>query len=331
MINIPAPVMKFAGKAGNWFVKNGPTIMEVGGGLMAVGGAVMACKATLKVDAVLDAHKERMARIEAAKAISDENGDGSFTEKDVKQAKFEAYRDTTFEFIKLYGPAFAVGMSGVGLMQSAFYITERRRATAVAALTSLDQMYQNLLASANEQEIDITHNPTTVITDAPKKGEEPQEQLVFDMDKESDPFFFIFDSDNPNWTNSGFLLNERFLATTLDAFNYRLSGYKTPQVWINNILKSFDMEEKDYGYFYGYNALAGDTIVYEIIPFLKEWCDDDSSQMPMLVETDMDSIRELEMNDIQDGYCFGIRLKSSSDGYDEVTDPRFIYNEVYGK
>lgn len=330
MINLPAPVMRFAGKAGNWIVKNGPTIMEVAGGAMAISGAVMACKATLKVDTVLEQHRVRMDRIAEAKAISEENGDGEFTEKDVRQAKFEAYRDTTFELIKLYGPAFAVGMSGVGLMQSAFYITERRRATAVAALTSLDQMYQGLLQSANDNMIDITNNPTTQILDAPEDGEEPQETMIVDPEKDTDPFFFIFDSTNPNWCNSSFLLNERFLRTTLDAFNYRLSGYAVPQVWINDILKAFDMKEKDYGHFYGYNAACGDTIVYDIIPFLKEWGDDDSQQMPMLVETDMDSIRELEMNDIQEGYCFGIRLKSNSDGYDDVVDPRFIYNEVYG-
>ncbi|MBO5629437.1 MAG: hypothetical protein J5965_10230 [Aeriscardovia sp.] len=331
MINIPAPIMKFAGKAGNWLVKNGPTLMEVGGGLMAVGGAVMACKATLHADEVLARHAEKMDTILAAKTASDEAGDGEYTDKMMAHDKTIVYAETAVEFIKLYGPAFAVGMSGVGLMQSAFYITERRRATAVAALTSLDQMYQGLLASANEHEIDITNNPTTKVLDAPKKGEEPQETMVVDPEKDTDPFFFIFDDTNPNWCSNAFLLNERFIKTTLDAFNYRLSGYALPQVWINDILKALDLEEKDYGHFYGYNAASGDTIVYEVIPFLKEWGDEDSEQMPMLIETDMDAIRELEMNDIQEGYCFGIRLKSNSDGYDDVVDPRFIYNEVYGK
>ena len=317
-MKIPAPVVKFAGKAGNWLVKNGPKLMSVGGGLMAVGGAVMACEATLHADEVLDKHKQRMDKIKAAQEISEhaEEVEDVYTDKMMKRDKAVAYFETGLDFVKLYGPAFTVGVAGVGLMQSAFWVTERRRATAVAALTSVNEMYQSLLAreSAREDFL-LDGNPSTrVLNESENDGGEAETQLILDPNKESDPFFFIFDESNPNWMNkSAFLMNERFLSATIDAFNYRLSGYAVPQVWLNDVLKAWGMPEKDFGWFYGWNATTGDVIEYDIIPFLKEWDDDDCAEMPMLIETDMDSIRDLEASDIQEGYCFGIRLKSSSD------------------
>lgn len=330
MFKIPAPIMRAAGKAGNWLVKNGPTIMSVSGGLMAVGGAVMACEATLKVDEVLERHKQKMERIEEAVTISESNGDDAFTDKDAKRAKFETYRDTTIELVKLYGPAVAVGMSGVGLMQTAFVVTERRRSTAVAALASLNQAYTDLLARGSNKELMEPIYETQIVEDE-DSGEEFEQIIIDPENAPEDPFFYIFDETNPNWYNkNAFLLNERFLTATIDAYNYRLSSHAVDHVWVNDLLKSWSMKDNGVGHFHGWNANTGDIIEYDIVPFLKVWNDDDDSQIPMLVETDMETLRELESNDIQEGYCIGIRLKSSSDGYDDVTPPRFIYNEVYG-
>lgn len=335
-MQIPVPIMKFVGKAGNWLVKNGPKIMSVAGGAMAVGGAVMACEATLHADEVLDRHKQKMAKIEAAKRLSDETAEeveDVYTEKMMKRDKAIVWAETTRDFIKLYAPAVSVGLSGVALMQGAFWMTEHRRAAAVSALTTVNQMYQNLLEKQDAASIGYLDNPEPKLLPAKEEGEEPEDEvLVLDPTRDTDPFFFVFDKTNPNWADgNGFVLNERFITATLDAFNYRLSSHAVDHVWINDILKAFDMREKDYGGFYGYNSNTGDIIEYEIVPFMEIWDDENADQMPMLVETDMETLRELETCDVQDGYCIGVRLKSSSDGYDGLVDPRFIYNEVYGR
>lgn len=336
MINIPAPVMRVAGKAGNWLVKNGPKIMSVCGGMMAVGGAVMACEATLHADEVLDRHRQKMAKIEAAKAVSDESGDGAFTEMDVKRGKAGVYFETAVDFAKLYAPSVAVGFAGVGLMQGAFIVTERRRASAVAALTTMDQMYQNLLSRTEEQVPELRlaeHNPSIVKSD---DSDDVPDKLLVNPEDELDPFFLMFDVDNPSFENTfgnkraEFLTNERFITSTIDAFNYRLSGHAVDHVWVNDVRNALGMGEKGIGQFYGWNGNNGDLIEYEIIPFVKEWNDEGDKQFPLLVQIDRDELEELEASDIQEGYCIGVRLKSSSDGYDDIVDPRFIYNEVYG-
>ena len=341
-MQIPTSVIRFGQKAGNWLVKNGPNIMRISGGVMAVGGAVMACKATLHAEEVLDAHKERMAQIEAARALSEENGDLVYTDKMMKRDKTIAYLETAVGFGKLYGPAFAVGMGGIGLMQGAWCITENRRSTAVAALTSVDRLFSEYRARvedvAGPEVAAATNDIPTEKHSVPEIAEEPVDCVVLD-DSHNDPFFFIFDKTNPNWYNNAFLLNERFAMTTLDANNYKLSAHSVTHTFINDILKDFGglkrldgtyVEGIPEGQFYGWNAGTGDIIEYDIIPYLEVFDEDDDKQMPMLVETDREAIRELEMNDIQDGYCFGIRLKSSSDGYPDIIPPRMIYHEVYG-
>lgn len=332
-MNIPAPIMKLGSKACKFFVKHGPKIMSVGGGLMAVGGAVMACEATMHADEVLERHKQKMAKIEAAKRISDEAGDGGFTEKDVKRSKAGVYFETAVDFAKLYGPSVAVGMSGVGMMQAAYHITEVRRANAVAALTTLDQMYQGLLAKGDENPEVAFPAETRVVNEG---TEDETEQLVLDPENQQDPFFFIFDVDNTSFENTfgnkrvEFLTNERFLTAAIDAYNYRLSSHAVDHVWLNDILKAWGMEDTSFGQFYGWNAATGDQIEYEITPFVKEWNEESDKQFPLLVEIDRERFEELEAADIQEGYCIGIRLLSSTDGHDDICNPRFIYNEVYG-
>ena len=117
-------VGKAAVKTQAFLIKHGPRIMSVCGAGMTIGGAVMACRATLKAYEVVDHHKEVMAVIEEARETSIANSDELFTEKDYKQAKFETYMSTAFSFVKLYAPSVAVGLSGVGLMQSAFHIMD---------------------------------------------------------------------------------------------------------------------------------------------------------------------------------------------------------------
>lgn len=340
MFNIPTPVIKFGHKAGNWLIKNGPTIMSVSGGMMAVGGAVMACNATLRADEVLEAHKERMAQIEAARALSLEgdNDDPAcvYTEKQMKHDKFIVYAETAIGFAKLYGPAFAVGMSGVGLMQAAFMVTEKRRSTAVAALASMTNIYENYKARVEEEygpEAEaMLHDIRTEkkMVKLPGAEEETEEDVVVLDDVNDDSFFYIFDQTNPNWSgNVTCLLNERFLTSTIDQFNYRLSAHTIDHVWVNDLLKAWDMEEKDLGHFHGWNGRTGDIIEYEIVPFKVVNSGDDDEQFPMLVETTMEELREMELQDIQEGYAIGIRLLSSSDGNDDLVSPRNIYHEVY--
>lgn len=351
MISIPVPVMKLANKAGGWLIKNGPKIMSVAGGAMAVGGAVMACKATLKVDAVLDAHKEQMARIEAAKAISDENGDNEFTEKDVKKAKFETYVHTGVEIVKLYGPAVCVGMSGVGLMQGAYHVMENRHSTALAALTAMDQAYNELAAKYQdaaqidindiEHQLPVEKKEREIPLSKADEGEidEPDKLItedyipveLFDV-LENDPYTIVYDSRNEDWYDGGcFVLNANQLESIFNLFERDRVGYQRPVVWVNDIRRAFKKEEKSTGWSHGWTSEPGDVIEYDVYPFVYDKIDGMIVGMSSIPgENNRDRIAQLkaiEFTEGPDDYCIVVRLRGNSVN----GTPRYIRNEVYGK
>ena len=344
MIAIPNSLARLGSKASTFLIKHGPKIMTIGGAGMALAGTVMACEATLRADEVLDAHKARMEAIEAARALSlaraadsDIDAEEVYTEKDMKRDKFVAYLETGVGFAKLYGPAFAMSVGGVGLMEAAFVITERRRASAVAALTTLDTMFNEYKARiAAGEPIDILPSETQTISLPGPEEPEEQDRIVLDTEGRCDPFTFIFDETCDGWGGRGaFLINERVLTAPIDSWNYAL-GSRVDHVWMNDVLKSWgdvkDLdghhvgEGTDFGHFYGW--CEGDKILYDIKPYLVVF--NDSNQFPMYVETSREEITALEQADVQTGYCYMITLKSSREGYDRPISPRNICNEVYG-
>lgn len=313
----------------------------------------MACKATLRADEVLDAHKARMEQIETARQLSlmkasdNDISDPSelYTEKDMKRDKLIAYLETGVGFARLYGPAFAVGMGGIGLMEAAFITTERRRASAVAALTSLDSLFNEYKARVEDKlgpealELeDVRHEKILVKAREDSEDDEKFEGVVLDG-SHTDPFSFIFDETCDGWGGkNSYTINERVLTCPIDSWNYAL-GTTKDHVWMNNILNSWGdvktldgehVDETDFGANYGWNSKHGDIIDYDIKPYLYLT---DENGFTAMVETDKDTIDHMEHQDVQSGYCFMITLKSSNPdmyGDDRKTQPRMIYNEVFG-
>jgi len=345
-MNIPAPIIQFANKTGRWLVKNGPKLMSVGGGVMAVGGAVMACKATLHADEVLDRHKQKMAKIEAAKALSEENGDLEYTDKMMKKDKAIVYAETTVEFVKLYAPSVSVGLAGVGLMQGAFYISERRGAQTLAALTAMNEMYNDLLAKNPEIAEEVKALPVEKKEVRIKKlpevsGDSESDDAaelvledyipveMFDV-LENDPFIIKFDATSDGWHNGRcFVLNSSEVEQVFRSFSLRReTGH---DVWVNDIRRAFDVEEKSLGWSHGYTSAPGDAIGYEIYPFVYDIIDGmvvGMSGVPGNTnEERLEQVKNLELSDGPDQYCYVIALRNA----DCTGAPRFIRNEVYGK
>ena len=355
-MHIPVPIMKAASKAGCWLVKHGPKIMTVAGGAMAVGGAVMACEATLHADEVLDRHNQKMARIKAAKALSDENegieGAEVYTDAQMKKDKAIVWAETGIEFAKLYAPAVTVGLSGVALMHGAFHIVENRHANTLAALTALDQAYNELLAKNPDQaalgslpvdgEGKIVHVKSLPDTPFEEYADDEAHQLALSSYipvenfgiLEEDPFTIIFNSDNDDWYAGGnnFLLNANQIDTTFRALEMRLESYARPIIWMNDIRRAFGQNECAIGWSHGYNAFKGDTIEYDIFPFVYDYEDGMlvgmSSVDGATNEERIEILRNIELSEGPDSYCVVISLRSSNS---PTKKPRFIRNEVFGK
>ena len=119
--------------------KISPEIL-IGVGIVSIGaGTVLACKATLKADAVLDEHANKMFAIEEAK----EKFPDSYSDKDELQDKVTTYTQTGVGFAKLYWPSAVLMVGGVVCILSAHGIMKQRNAALAAAYAVIDKAFKS--------------------------------------------------------------------------------------------------------------------------------------------------------------------------------------------
>lgn len=193
--------------------KNSPHIMFVAGLVGVTAGAVLACKATLKLDAVL-------AENDAAKATSDElyhSKHMAYSAKEYRQDQVTIKLRTAFELSKLYGPAVIVGGLGVVCLTGSHNILSKRNAALTAAYAGLERSY-NAYRDRVREEI----------------GEKKEAELHYEVSKKlveddlktakarsgSSIYARIFDEYNQNWNptpeyNKMFLRAQQFYVNDL--------------------------------------------------------------------------------------------------------------------
>ena len=136
--NVGSKLASFGSKA-LFKVKNASPEILVGAGIISiVAGTVLACKATLKADAVLDAHTNKMFAIEEAK----EKFPDSYSDRDELQDKVTTYAQTGVGFAKLYWPSAVLMAGGVVCLLSAHGIMKQRNAALAAAYAVIDKAFK---------------------------------------------------------------------------------------------------------------------------------------------------------------------------------------------
>ena len=123
------------------FKKHSPELLVVGGVVGAVGSAVMACKATTKLDAILDASKENIDKIHQA-VEHPEMLPEPYTEEDGKKDLAIVYTQTAVKVAKLYAPAVIVGGLSITAILAGHNITRKRNVALAAAYTAVDKSFK---------------------------------------------------------------------------------------------------------------------------------------------------------------------------------------------
>lgn len=129
-------------RTGLKFKKHSPEILIVTGCISMVASTVLACRATTKVNTVLDKTKKDISRIHET-AEKKHLPDGTlYTEEDKKKDLTIAYAKTGVEFAKLYAPAIGVGALGLTCTLSAFGILHKRNVGLAAAFAAVDTSFK---------------------------------------------------------------------------------------------------------------------------------------------------------------------------------------------
>ena len=137
---IMATVNRTVGKVGFKMKKYSPEILVATGIVGVISSAVMACKATLKVNDILDETKstiEKIHSVEAREDISD------YTEEDAKKDLTIVYVQTGLKFAKLYAPAVILGALSITSILASNNILRKRNVALGAAYAALDRGFKD--------------------------------------------------------------------------------------------------------------------------------------------------------------------------------------------
>ena len=180
--------------------KNAPTIMVVGGVVGVVTGAVMACKATTKLQPVLEEQKAKIVD------IHERMDNQELNDKQAKKELTVAYGNTAFKVAKLYAPAVAVGTLSIASILGSHHIMSQRNTAISAAYMAVDQGFkayrknvQERFGKAVDQELKYGIKPVEINTvDVNENGQEVQGTKKINVSLEQNsPYAKFFDELSP--------------------------------------------------------------------------------------------------------------------------------------
>lgn len=133
-------ISKYFYKAGFQLSKHSPEILVVTGAIGVVTSAVMACKATRKIDDILDETKKAVDAIH--ECSTNENFKDEYSEEDAKKDLVITYSRAAINFAKLYGPSIALGAVSLGCIFASNNILRKRGLAIAAAYTAVDTSFK---------------------------------------------------------------------------------------------------------------------------------------------------------------------------------------------
>lgn len=121
--------------------KHSPEILIAAGVVGTVTSAVMACKATTKLNDILEESKDAIEQIHYA-TENPEELPKEYTEEDGKKDLALVYTQTAVKVVKLYGPAVALGALSITAILTSKNILRKRNIALAAAYTAVDKSFK---------------------------------------------------------------------------------------------------------------------------------------------------------------------------------------------
>ena len=189
--------------------KHSPEILLTAGTVGVVVSGVMACKATLKVNEILDESKQQIDTIHSVAA--DPNMAEKYTAEDSKKDLAIVYTQTAVKMIKLYGPSVGLGVVSLGCMISSNRILSKRNVALAAAYTAVDKSFKEYRSRVVERfgkqlDKELRYNIKAKEVEEVSKDENGHEVVkkevvdVIDDDPNTySPYSIVFDDGNEGW------------------------------------------------------------------------------------------------------------------------------------
>ena len=240
-------------------MKNKSPELLIGSGIvLGIAAAVSACKATLKVEEVVDEAKTKLDKIyEAHEHGATEHG-LSYSEEDYQKDLVTQYTKTGVKFVKLYGPAVVMGCMSIGCILGGHHILTKRNAAITAAYTAVSKAYdaynERVIEKYGKEEADnLKYGLKTEKVVETKEDENgntvAEEKTVVTSDPIASPYSKFFDECSRCWKNNA-EYNLMFLRGQQNLANDRLiaNGY----LFLNDVYDMLDIERTEEGQVVGW-------------------------------------------------------------------------------
>jgi hypothetical protein len=210
--------------------KHSPEILIVAGVVGTVTSAVMACKATTKINTILDDSKKNLEKIDTC--LEDTALTEEYTQEDAKKDRLIIYTQTSLKLVKLYGPSVLLGALSITSILASNNILRKRNVALAAAYATLDRGFKEYRGRVIErfgQEVDyeLKHNIKAKQFEKTIVDENGNETTVTETIKiAGDPNVYseyarFFDSDSSYWEKDS---------------QYNMMFLKSHQAYANDLL-----------------------------------------------------------------------------------------------
>ncbi len=256
---------KVVAVAGAKAEKHLPTALVVTGVVGLVGTVVLACRATLKVEDILDDAKEALDDVH----YCEEKGfDENYSEEDCKKDKVIVYAKTALGLAKLYAPAAALGTASIIMILESHHIMQQRNAALIGAYEVVSTGFAQYRERVKEKYGDDVDKDMrfglkaeTVEVEkedaAGRKRKGKQEIKAFDPNVIS-RYAVIFDENSTQWESNP-EYNKAFIIGIQNTCNDLLhaNGY----LFLNTVYSMLGLPETSEGQLVGWMMGKGDDFV----------------------------------------------------------------------
>ena len=261
-------------KVGFKFKKHSPEILVVVGVVGIVSSTIMACKATTKVNDIIDEAKETIDKIHDGVENHKHTSDGEeYTQEIANKDLSIVYAQTGLKFVKLYGPSIALGIVSIGCMVGSNQILRKRNAALAAAFAAVDgsfKDYRKRLIERFGKDLDrelrfgikAEEVEETVSDENGNETTVKKTVQVVDPNTAHDLYSVIWCEGNTGWTKNA-ELNKAFLIQTQNYANDKLK--MNGVVTLNEVYDMLGAPRTAYGQLAGWvyteDCTAGDNFI----------------------------------------------------------------------
>ena len=250
---------KFAiGRGGLVLKKYSPEILTAAGVIGTVGSTVLACKATLKVEDILDEAKKKSNLINAVHDGEIEV-DAEYTDKDYSKDLLVNRTQTAVKLIKLYGPAISLGALSIAAILGGQHILRKRNVAVMAAYKLCEESFNNYRSRVKEElgedkDRQFYYGITEeTVKDKVKSKDGKTKTITKKVEKAPDHLYSqyarFFDEANINWDKSP-EQNMYFLKMVQNQMNDKLKA--RGHVFLNEVYDALGFDRSEAGQLVGW-------------------------------------------------------------------------------